>query len=95
MLPEDQEAFDSFIHSEVVPLMSRFDGAQWVRVMRAQEADDGAPPIYMTFETAYPSQEVMLNAFSKPIRAELRAKLAEIMPLFHGRIFHITQTLMA
>lgn len=75
--------------------MSRFDGAQSVRVMRAQDIDDGAPSIYMTFETVYLSHEAMLNAFSKPIRAELRAKLAEIMPLFHGKIFHITQTLVA
>ena len=75
--------------------MSRFDSAQSVRVMRAQDIDDGAPPIYMTFETVYPSEEAMLYAFSQPVRAELRAKLAEILPLFHGRIFHITQTLMA
>lgn len=57
--PENRMAFDRFMASELRPLMKRFPGVISVRIMRAERIEDGGPPIYMTFESVYPSIEVM------------------------------------
>lgn len=93
--PEHRSRFDAFIRVEIVPLMKRFPGATSVRVMRADTFEEDGPSLRMTFETVYPSMEAMERAFAHPVRHLLRQKLNEIMPLFEGRIFHITQTLLA
>ncbi|KQX86725.1 hypothetical protein [Variovorax sp. Root473] len=93
--PQDIARFDAFITSEVVPLMKRFPGVRSVRVMRAQSIEDDGPKLYMTFESAYDTVDAMANAFAHPIRQVLKSRLAEIMPLFDGRLFHITQYLLA
>lgn len=95
VLPENRARFDAFIAAEVVPLMKRFPGVQSVRVMRAAAVEDGGHSLYMSFESAYPSQEALDFALSQPIRLELRAKMKEILPLFQGRMFHITQAMIA
>ena len=95
VLPENRARFDAFIAAEVVPLMKRFPGVQSVRVMRAIAVEDDGHGIYMSFESAYPSQEAMDHAFTQPIRQEMRAKMKEILPLFKGRLFHITQQMIA
>lgn len=93
--PEDRERFDAFIASEVVPLMKRFPGVRSVRVMRAESVEDGGPALHMTFESVYDSVAAMERAFTFPVRQELKARMAEILPLFSGRLFHITQRLIA
>ena len=93
--PADREGFDAFIASEVVPLMKRFPGVRSVRVMRAQSIEENGPSLHMTFESVYDSVEAMNHAFTFPVRQELKAKMAQIMPLFTGRLFHITQHLIA
>lgn len=93
--PEDIARFDDFIAAEIVPLMKRFPGACSVRVMRAQSIEDNGPSLYMTFESIYDSVEAMNHAFMFPVRQELKARMVEIMPLFKGRLFHITQQLIA
>jgi uncharacterized protein (TIGR02118 family) len=91
---EDRERFDRFMVEEILPLMKRFPGAVSARIMRQLSVEDGGRPLYMTFETVYPSLEALEYAFTQPIRKELKAKLSEIMPLFGGRMFHITQELL-
>lgn len=93
--PQNMERFDAFIATEVVPIMKRFPGVMSVRVMRAQGIEDNGPALYMTFESVYDSVEAMNHAFFFPVRQELKAKMAEIIPLFKGRLFHITQHLLA
>ncbi|SOY68873.1 conserved hypothetical protein [Cupriavidus taiwanensis] len=93
--PEHRSRFDAFINAEIVPLMKQFPGATSVRVMRANTIEEEGPSLYMTFETVYPSVEAMEQAFAQPVRRLLRQKLREIKPLFEGRVFHITQTLLA
>lgn len=93
--PQDIDRFDAFIATEVVPVMRRFPGVKSVRVMRAQTIEDNGPALHMTFESVYDSVEAMNHAFSFPVRQELKARMLEIMPLFKGRLFHITQHLIA
>jgi len=92
--PEDIDRFDAFIAHEVVPLMKRFPGVRSVRVMRAQSIEDDGPMLLMTFESVYDTVDAMTHAFTSPVRLLLKAKIAEIMPLFNGRLFHITQKLL-
>lgn len=92
--PEHRARFDQFVITEIVPLMKQFPGATSVRMLRAETIEDGGPSLYMTFETIYPSVQIMKDAFAQPIRRVLREKLNEILPLFDGRIFHVTQTLL-
>ena len=92
--PEEIEHFDAFITTEVVPIMKRFPGVRSVRVMRAMTIEDGGPSLHMTFESAYDSIEAMNHAFTFPVRQELKTKMIQIMPLFKGRLFHITQHLI-
>jgi hypothetical protein len=63
--------------------------------MRAQTIEENGQPLHMTFESVYDSVEAMNHAFTFPVRQELKAKMAQIMPLFTGRLFHITQHLIA
>ena len=93
--PEHVARFDAFIAAEIVPLMKRFPGVRSVRVMRAQRIEDDGPLLHMTFESVYDSVEAMDHAFTYPVRQELKARMREILPLFSGRLFHITQHLIA
>ena len=93
--PENRARFDEFIAREIVPVMKRFPGARSVRVMRAESIEDEGPSLYMTFETVYESVQAMQHAFTFPVRQELKARMKEILPLFSGRLFHITQQLIA
>lgn len=87
--------FDDFIAREIVPVMKRFPGVRSVRVMRALSVEDDGPLLHMTFESVYDSVEAMNHAFDFPVRQELKARMKEILPLFTGRLFHITQELIA
>lgn len=92
--PGQAQTFDAFIVREIVPLMKQFPGVRATRILRSVRVEDGGPPLYLSFESVYDSQEAMQAAFEAPVRQRLRARLAQIMPLFDGRIFHITQDLL-
>ena len=92
---EDQDRFDAFIAAQVVQLMKKFQDVRSVRVMRALSVEESGHPLYMTFESVYDSIESMEHAFTFPIRQELKTKMIQILPLFKGRLFHITQHLIA
>lgn len=92
--PGQAHTFDAFIVREIAPLMKEFPGVRATRILRSARVEDGGPALYLSFESVYDSHEAMQAAFEAPIRQRLRAKLAEIMPLFDGRLFHITQELL-
>ena len=93
--PEDSARFDAFISNEIVPLMKQFPGVKSVRVLRANLIDEGGTPLHMIFESKYESMDAMNHAFTHPVRLELRAKLKEILELFEGRMYHVTQDVLA
>lgn len=92
--PGQARTFDELIVREIAPLMQEFPGVRGTRILRSAVVEDGGPALYLSFESVYDSQEAMRTAFAAPIRQQLRARLAEIMPLFDGRLFHITQELL-
>lgn len=86
--------FHQFLVNEIVPLMKRFPGVLSVRVMSALQIEDEGRNLCISFESLYPDLDAMKYAFAQPIRGELKQKLSEIMPLFKGRMFHITQNVL-
>lgn len=92
---QDIDRLDALVATEIVPLMKRFPGVQSIRVLRALSIEDDGPRLHLTFESAYESEDAMRQAFLDPVRQELKAKLALIAPWFTGRLFHITQKLIA
>ncbi len=93
--PQDIDRLDVLVATEIVPLMKRFPGVLSVRVLRALSIEDDGPLLHLTFESAYESEDAMRKAFLDPVRQELKAKLSLITPMFIGRLFHITQKLIA
>ena len=91
---ENRVAFETFLIGEIVPLMKRFPGVLSVRVMSAMEIEDDGREISISFESLYASREAMNFAFTQPIRGQLKKKLGEILPLFNGTMFHITQNVL-
>ncbi|KAF4530415.1 hypothetical protein B566_EDAN018559 [Ephemera danica] len=87
--------FDAFVAEQIVPLMKRFPGVRAVRVLRALSVEEDGPPLHMTFESVYDSPQAMAHAFTFPVRQELKARMQEILPLFDGRLFHVTHRLLA
>jgi len=89
----DQPKFDAFIQERVVPIISGFPKIRVMRVLRTKSVEDNGPPVYQIFELQFDSAEDAAAALATPKRAESRAALAEIMPLFKGRIYHINLNL--
>jgi hypothetical protein len=90
-----REEFEKFLIAEILPLMKRFPGVVSVRVMSALYVEDEGRNLCISFESIYPDLAAMEFAFTQPIRGILKRKLSEIMPLFHGKMFHITQNVLA
>lgn len=92
--PGKREEFEAFCVQEILPLMKRFPGVLSVRIMSALDIEDSGHALRISFESIYPSREAMDYAFTQPTRQELKKKLAEKLPLFKGRMFHITQQVL-
>ena len=81
---------DRYVDEHVVPLLVQLPKIRSVRVLRALELEDGAPPYYMTFEMMYDSREDIQAALASPVRAAIRDKLAHVMATLRGaRLLHI------
>lgn len=84
-----REAFDRHMTTTVVQAIARYPGIRSVRVRRPVETEAGAPPVYMIFDLAFDSLAAMHAALASPVRQEVRAKIAEIMSGFEGRVYHL------
>lgn len=87
--PGDRARFDGFMEAEIMPRLAKMPRVRAVRLLRGREFEEGAPHFYQTIEQDYDSLEDIENALASEIRAELREKLSEVMPLFEGRLSHI------
>jgi uncharacterized protein (TIGR02118 family) len=86
---------DRYVDEHVVPLLVQLPRIRSVRVLRACELEDGAPPYYMTFEMLYDSREDIQAALASPVRAAIRDKLAHVMATLRGaRLLHINHEVM-
>jgi uncharacterized protein (TIGR02118 family) len=85
-----RQDLDRYVNEHVVPLLIQLPRIRAVRVLRAREVEDGAPPYYMTFEMLYDSEEDIQAALASPVRAAIRDKLAHVMAtLQNARLLHI------
>jgi uncharacterized protein (TIGR02118 family) len=86
---EARADFDHQMTTTVLAAISRYPGLIEVRLRRPLEAEAGAPPVYMLFELCFPSLEAMHAALASPIRQEVRARLADVMKDFKGKVYHL------
>ena len=93
--PEHKESFDRFFAEEAPVILKKFPGIISLRIMKAQSVEDNGHQIYLSVESVYPSLEAMKHALTQPAREEFKARMMSIMPMFKGRMFHITQELVA
>jgi hypothetical protein len=91
--PENRARFDGFMDDEIMPRLTRMPKVRAVRLLRGEAFQDGAPGIYQTIEQEYDSLADIEAALASEVRREMREKLAEVMGLFEGRIWHINHSL--
>jgi ribosome-associated translation inhibitor RaiA len=87
------EAFRAFVNENLVPLWTKFDGAQEVRVMFSEERDEGAPEFPLVLAISYPDRDSMARAMECDARYASKDKTAELVEqFFEGRIHHHVTT---
>lgn len=84
-----EAAFDAFVDQQLFPLWQRFPGCTGVRVLRHVTADPEAPPIHMMLEFDYPTQADIEATMVSSERTEAKAKTAELLAMFDGRLYHV------
>lgn len=80
--------FRAFVKDKLVPLWTRFPGAEEVRVLDGMERDDGAPEYAMALAIRYPDMDAVEKALGSDIRYQSREVTGELLKLFTGRVHH-------
>ena len=86
--PGHEEAFALFVKNRLVPLWTKFPGAQEVRVLRQAESDTEEPHYPMVLQIRYPNSAAIEKALKSDVRNQSRAETVELVKMFDGRIFH-------
>lgn len=82
-------AFDQHMHTSVLAAIATYPGITDVKLRRQAETEPGAPPIHMIFDLYFPDLATMQAALASETRQQVRAKIAEAMPMFQGRVYHL------
>jgi len=85
----DRERFDRNMRANVIPAIRTYPGIRDVRLRRMAEQEEGAPPVYMTFDLYFDSVADMNAALASETRQLVRSKIAENMGPFKGRVYHL------
>ncbi len=83
-----EEAFTRYVRERLVPLWTRFPGAEEVRVLRQREADVENPHFEMVLQVRYPTREAIDVALASDVRQESREVTKGLLELYEGDIFH-------
>jgi hypothetical protein len=83
-----EQKFADFVRDRLLPLWTKFPGAQEVRVLRQTDSDTMDPHYAMILAIAYPSLAAMDEALKSDVRAKSREVTGELVKMFDGRIFH-------
>lgn len=86
--PGCEDDFARFVKDRLVPLWTKFPGAEEVRVLRQQDSDTAEPHYAMVLAIKYPSLAAIDEALKSGVRNQSRAETAELVKMFDGRIFH-------
>lgn len=85
----DRAAFDAHMRGPVLAAIGTYPGLRQVRLRQIEQADEGAPPVYMVFDLAFDSLQAMDAALASPTRQAVRAIIQEGMRPFQGRVYHL------
>ena len=80
--------FRLFVEDRLVPLWTRFPGAEEVRVQFGLDRDDGAPSYAMVLAIRYPDMAAVERALSSDVRTQSRAVTQDLLKMFTGRVHH-------
>ena len=83
-----EQAFNNYIRKELVPLWTRFPGAQEVRVLRQVESDVADPHFGMVLSVRYPTRESIEIALASEVRLQSREVSKDLIAMFDGTVFH-------
>lgn len=86
--PGFEDAFNQYIRKELVPLWTRFPGAQEVRVLRQVESDVADPHLDMVLSVRYPSRESIEIALASEVRMQSKEVSKALINMFDGTVFH-------
>ena len=86
--PGSEQAFNNYIRKELVPLWTRFPGAQEVRVLRQVESDVADPHFGMVLSVRYPTRESIEIALASEVRLQSREVSKDLIAMFDGNVFH-------
>jgi hypothetical protein len=86
---EGREAeFRAFVKERLVPLWTRFPGAEEVRVLDGLDRDEGAPVYAMALAIRYPDMKAVEAVMQAPVRFESREVTGELLKMFTGKVHH-------
>lgn len=86
--PGFEEAFNRYIREQLVPLWTRFPGAQEVRVLRQIECDVTDPHLEMVLSVRYPTRESIDIALASEVRMKSKEVSKALIDMFDGTVFH-------
>lgn len=86
--PGKEDAFRSYVRETLVPLWTRFPGAEEVRVQYGSERDEGAPSFAMALSIRYPDIATCKKALESDVRYRSRDLSAKLMTMFTGKVHH-------
>jgi hypothetical protein len=84
-----EDEFFRVVEEQLLPIWKKMPQALNVRVMRTNNSDAGAAPIFMVQEVDYPSMEAVNEALQSPVRLEGRVVTDELMKMCNGRFYHL------
>ena len=86
--PGKETEFAEFVRDRLVPLWTKFPGAEEVRVLRQQDSDTEQPHYAMVLAIRYPHLAAIEAALQSDVRQKSREETQDLIKLFDGRIFH-------
>jgi hypothetical protein len=86
--PGREADFTRYVREKLVPLWTRFPGADEVRVLRQEESDSDDQHYEMVLAIRYASNEAIDRALASPVRSESREVTKGLLDLYDGTIFH-------
>ena len=85
----NRDRFEKQFSSTIVPLLRQLPGLIELRILRPELREPGAPPIHLQAEMVFASRAELEQALQSDVAPRIKAKAAEIMPLFSGRVYHV------
>jgi len=83
-----EKEFREFVRQRLVPLWTKFPGAEEIRVLDGMERDEGAPVYAMALAIRYPDMDAVNAALLSDVRSESREVTGELLQLFTGKVHH-------